>query len=73
MKKALISPEEEIYHISEGNLLGFRVAQVEDQAFDISEPLFWVDCDENVVADMWYYDNISKEIKLVPLPPESTE
>lgn len=33
-----------------------RVCQVEDNEFDVAEPLFWVDCDSSVVADQFYYD-----------------
>jgi hypothetical protein len=70
MKKALISPEEEVYHITEGDFLGYRVAQVEDNAFDVCEPLFWVDCDDHIVADRWCYDKDTKKMVEVPLPPE---
>ena len=34
-----------------------RVAQVEpdESIFDVAEPLFWVSCPENCVADEWYF------------------
>jgi hypothetical protein len=34
-----------------------RLAQVEpdDKIFDVAQPLHWVDCPENCVADEWYY------------------
>ena len=70
MKKALISPEEEIFHVTEGDFLGYRVAQIEEDSFDVCEPLFWVDCEDHIVADQWYYDKDTQEFKLVPLPPD---
>ena len=34
-----------------------RIAQVEpdDKTFEVAEPLFWVDCSDECVADVWYY------------------
>jgi hypothetical protein len=69
MKKALISPDEQIYDF-DGNQIGVRVAQVEDQNFDIAEPMFWVDCNDDVVADRWAYDMETKQIKQVPPMPD---
>lgn len=48
MKKALISPLEPV-------LLGWRIAQVLDEEFPIAEPLFWVDCPDEVNDWEWYY------------------
>ena len=50
-----------------------RVAQVEpdDQIFPIAEPYFWTDCADNVVADQFYYDTVTKVISPVvnaPIP-----
>ena len=59
--KALISP-------NEFRLTGYRVAQVEQQEFDISSPLFWVDCADDVVADQFWYDPQDKTIKPIPQP-----
>lgn len=81
MKKALISPEEQIGFISswtEDNPPqavfttipnSQRVAQVENQSFEVASPLFWVDCADDVVADFWYYDNAIKEILRIPPSP----
>ena len=41
----------------------YRVAQVSETEFDVSEPLFWVDCSDSVVADLWYYDRSDNTIK----------
>lgn len=81
MKKALISPEEQIGFISSWTEdkpaqavfttipNSQRVAQVENQSFEVASPLFWVDCADNVVADFWYYDNAIKEILRIPPSP----
>jgi hypothetical protein len=54
--KALISPDEIVY-LPDGNT-GERVAQVEpdDKIFPVANPLFWMDCADNVVADQFYYN-----------------
>jgi hypothetical protein len=62
MKKALISPNEVL-----GD--GARVAQVADVDFPVAVPLFWVDCDDSVTADMVYANGV-----FTSLPePEPTE
>lgn len=50
-----------------------RVCQVESdsQVFPVAEPLFWVDCSDDVRADVYYYDTVNKTINPVvnaPLP-----
>lgn len=50
-----------------------RVAQVEDQTFEVALPLFWTPCDDNVVADQWYYNTSDKEIYPVPEPAPAPE
>lgn len=44
MKKALISPNE-----------NNRIAQVADAEFEVAQPLHWVDCPDEVIADLWTY------------------
>ena len=61
MRKSLISPNELVES-------GYRVAEVIDVAFEVAEPLFWVDCADDVVADQFYYDPIDQMIKAVPVP-----
>ena len=61
--KALISP-------IEPRETGYRVAEVEQQAFEVAPPLFWVDCADNVVADQFWYDPSDQTIKPIPVPPE---
>jgi len=62
--KALIAPNELVYS-------GYRVAQVQDYEFEVASPLFWVDCDNNVLADQFWYDPADQTIK--PNPQDITE
>ena len=66
MKKALISPEEVITNFD--NTTGQRVADTHAYGFEVATPLFWVDCDDNVVPDQYYYDSADTTIKAVPVP-----
>jgi hypothetical protein len=64
MKKALVSPLE-----------NNRVAQVADAEFEVAQPLFWVDCPDNVCPE-WTYDNGSFTERSVPEyvpPPQPTK
>jgi hypothetical protein len=71
--KALISSNEESIQITAWNgniptftILGYRVAEVTENAFEVASALFWVDCDSSVVADRYYYDVNSKTILVKP-------
>lgn len=81
MKNALISPNEEpIKYISGWTTddppqpiytpiaSSCRVAEVENQPFEVALPLFWTPCEDNVVADQFYYNTSDKEIYPVPEP-----
>jgi hypothetical protein len=81
MKNALISPNEQVQYISswEPSNTGFtpvytvipnseRVAEVSDTSFEVAPPLFWVDCADNVIADVFYYDSVSQAIIQTPEP-----
>lgn len=57
--KALISPAELIQ-------TGYRVAQVQQNEFQVAQPLFWVACANNVVADQFWYDPADQTIKPIP-------
>jgi len=46
-----------------------RVAEVEDQTFEVALPLFWTPCADDVVADQWYYNTNDKEIYPLPASP----
>lgn len=39
-----------------------RICQVSAQEFEIAEPLFWVPCADDVIADQYYYDNATQTI-----------
>ena len=64
--QALISPNEKVLD-AEGNVLGDRVAEVEQDAFPVAPPLFWTPCADDVVADRFYWTD--GEILPVPAPP----
>jgi hypothetical protein len=42
-----------------------RVAEVEpdNRVFSVAQPLYWVDCPDNCVADQWYYKDGQVQIK----------
>jgi hypothetical protein len=63
--KALISP-------NEPRETGYRVAQVEDDnlQFDVANPLFWVSCSNEILADQFWYDPSDETIK--PFPQDIT-
>jgi hypothetical protein len=68
MKNALISPEEKKYKY-DGTLLGQRIAEVSNIAFEIAPPLFWIECDDDVIADNFYYDADTNSVLAVPKKP----
>jgi len=55
MKNALIAPMQKIYF--ENQEIGERIAQVETQTFEVALPLYWMFCEDDVVADMYYLAN----------------
>jgi hypothetical protein len=84
MKKALIDPNAQVAQITEWVVNPLtdkyspvfteipnsdRVAEVANDSFPIALPLFWVDCADDVVADVWYFDNSDLIIKLIPPAP----
>jgi hypothetical protein len=68
--KALISPME-LRTDYLGNV-GCRVAQVEPLAFEVAPPLYWIDCPDDCVADIWWYYNGVCEVMPVAPPPVPT-
>jgi hypothetical protein len=68
MKQALISPNEKVYKY-DGTLLGERVAETTTSPFEVAPPLFWVACNDDVVADQWYYDPNIYTIDPIPMEP----
>ena len=55
MKNALIAPMQKVYF--ENQEIGERIAQVETQTFEVALPLYWMLCEDDVVADMYYLAN----------------
>ena len=72
MKKALICPNEPVNFFDGSN--GYRIAQVEpaENIFGVADPLYWMDCTDDVVADFWYFDPTDATIKAVPVPVPPT-
>ena len=68
--KALISSQEAVTNFD--GTTGYRVAQINETGFEVAEPLFWVDCADDVVADQFYYDPQDSTIKAVPVRPTVT-
>jgi hypothetical protein len=60
MRKALICPNEPVQ-------TGYRVAQVEpaENIFPVADPLFWIDCADDVFADQFWYDPADEQIKSI--------
>lgn len=54
---------------------GYRVAQVvvNGDEFEVGSGLFWVDCDDTVKQDLYWYDPSDNTIKLVPIPDLPSE
>lgn len=61
MKYALISPDE-------SREAGYRVAEVCDSLFEVALPLFWVECADDIIADVYWYDPSTQQIVLIPVP-----
>ncbi|MGI9143089.1 MAG: hypothetical protein ACR2IJ_07840 [Fluviibacter sp.] len=81
MKKAIIDPRETVSktigYDEKGNSVqqqipnSARVAEVTDTEFTVGEPLFWMDCADDAVADQWYYDTVQDVCFIIPAPPVS--
>ena len=63
MKKALISTIEPREN-------GYRVAQVQTDTFPVASAFKWVDCEDNIEADKYWYDDTNKTFNLIPEPIE---
>jgi hypothetical protein len=68
--KALISPDEIVVDY-QGNQ-GTRVAQVEQEIFEVAPPLYWVECPNDCVADIWWYYQGTCQLMPMPPPPSVT-
>ena len=59
--KALVSTEEKVYINNE--LVGNRIVQLSTQVFDVANTLLWVDCNDDVIADQYYYSTNNEVVK----------
>jgi hypothetical protein len=85
MKYALISSIENVSYVSSWDTnykpakgivtyLGWRVAGVYDAIpFEVTSPLFYVECDDDADENTCYYDESNEEIKFIPLTPVSPD
>lgn len=57
MKNALIAPMQKVYF--DNAEIGERIAQVEPdgQTFEVALPLYWMPCEDNTIADVYYLAN----------------
>lgn len=82
MKKALISPNEQVSYQSGWNITtkpvspvysflpnSARIAEVAEQSFEVALPLFWVDCADDLNADLNWYNTLTQTIDIIPAPP----
>lgn len=63
MKNALIDPQDSVANTT----IYARVAQVSDDTFSVAEPLFWVACADDVVADHWYFNMANRTFYKLPI------
>jgi len=71
MKNAYVALQEFVTDPATGAVLGSRVVQVADTRdglVDVPGVLIWVDCADDTVANLCYYDTTTQEIKLIPVP-----
>lgn len=64
--KALISPTEQAFGY-DMTVLGLRIAEVAETAFEVAAPLYWVDCPKTVTASGYYWDGYGCVV--IPPPP----
>jgi hypothetical protein len=82
MKKALIDTTTSVQYISSwqnGNAIletypnSARVCEVTDTTFEVYPTLIWVDCEDDVIADQYYYDKETQTINPVENAPQPTQ
>jgi hypothetical protein len=56
MRWALISPNEKIYDLDGTTYLGSRICDVIDEKFEVADPLFWVQVENDIYRDIYYWD-----------------
>jgi len=68
MNNALISPQELIYSY-DGTLIGERIAEVAQIPFEVAQPLYWVECADDVNSNDWYFQTETSTCELKPVEP----
>ena len=65
MKKALIST-------FEPRDSGYRVAQIVNtgEEFPVADGLYWIDCDDNIEADIYWLDPVDNSFKIYNFPKQ---
>ena len=69
-QEALISPNEPIYNYATPPVqIGVRIAQIvpDGQQFPVADPLYWVQCDDSVNTNEYYWNGTACVLK--PTPP----
>ena len=79
MKKALCDTTTSVQHIvswQDRNAVyetypnSARVCEVSDTTFEVYPTLIWVDCDDEVIADQYYYDTETQTINPIENAPQ---
>jgi len=61
MKYALVCPNELVEN-------GYRIADVCDtKSWTPAEPTYWLECEDDVMADWWYFNTSENRIKRTPV------
>jgi len=71
MKYALICPNELVRVRSLDTppvfTTGYRIAQVEIETFPVGEPTYWMECADDVVANLWYFNTETQQPTQIPV------
>ena len=71
MKYALVCPNEPVTVKSLDTppvfTTGYRIAQVEAETFPVGDPTYWLECVDEVVAGLWYFDTVTQQPTKVPV------
>jgi len=71
MKYALICPNEPIVvqdpKTRQIIAAGYRIAQVETQTFPVGDPTYWLECANDVIANLWYFDTATQQPAIIPV------
>jgi len=61
---ALICPNEIV--LNRNGSQGYRVAQVENWMLPVAQPYYWLECTEEIIADVYYFDPNTGQILIRP-------